>query len=88
MILNVIKAEYVSDYQIKLWFNIGESKTVDLKHTIFDDHRKIFVPLQEIAYFKRFTIEFNTISWENGLDLAPEYLYELENVALAAEIHL
>jgi hypothetical protein len=26
--------------------------------------------------FKRFSVKFNTIEWENGADFAPEYLYE------------
>ena len=30
-----------------------------------------------IGSFKRFTIKFNTIEWENGADFAPEYLYEI-----------
>jgi len=77
MILEVIKAEYVSDYQIHLWFNNGENITVNLKDTIFKDHRKIFQPLRELEYFKKFQLTFDTLGWDNGLDLAPEYLYEL-----------
>jgi hypothetical protein len=78
MLLSVKKAEYVSDYKIKLFFNNGKSKTVDLKDTVFKDHREIFKALRDIEYFKRFKIELNTIAWENGLDLAPEYLYKLK----------
>ena len=37
----------------------------------------VFKPLQDINYFKNFKIENNTLSWENGADLAPESLYEL-----------
>jgi hypothetical protein len=80
MILEVIKSEYISDYKIKLLFNNGETKIVDLKSTIFNDHRKIFEPLRDIEYFKKFKIVLNTIGWNNGLDLAPEFLFELETV--------
>lgn len=35
-------------------------------------------PLKDPDVFKRFRVdtELNTISWETGADLAPEYLYE------------
>ena len=78
-LIEVSKAKYLRNYQIELLFDTGESKVVDLKDTIFKDHRKIFFPLREIDYFKRFNIKFNTIEWPNELDLAPEYLYELSD---------
>ncbi len=36
---------------------------------------------QDKDYFKRFSIPFNTIEWENGVDFAPEYLYEISAIA-------
>jgi hypothetical protein len=78
MILEVIKAEYISDYKLNIWFNNGKKKIVNLKNTIYNDHRDIFKPLRSIDYFCNFQIVLNTISWQNGLDLAPEYLFELE----------
>ena len=44
---------------------------------LFNDHRKIFQELKDLNKFKKFKIEFDTLSWENGLDLAPEFLYDL-----------
>ena len=34
-------------------------------------------PLKDSDFFRRFTIPFNTVQWENGADFAPEYLYEI-----------
>ena len=73
MFLEVIKAEYLSGYRIKLWFNNHVVKVVDLTNSL---NGEVFLPLKDIDYFKRFAIKFNTIEWENGADLAPEYLYE------------
>jgi hypothetical protein len=77
MILKVINAEYKGSYLLLITFNNGETLMVDLKKTIIDDHRKIFIPLQDINYFKNFKISLNTIVWENEADFAPEFLLEL-----------
>ena len=73
MFLEVIKAEYLRGYRIKLWFNNQVVKVVDLANSL---NGEVFQPLKDIDFFKRFTIKFNTIEWENGADIAPEYLYE------------
>ena len=73
MFIEIKKAEYLSEYKIRLWFNNRAVKDVDLSDSLKGN---VFVPLQDKEYFKRFTIRFNTIEWENGADFAPEYLYE------------
>jgi hypothetical protein len=47
MILNVIYAEYKEGYKVFLTFNNGESVIIDLKDTLLNDSRKIFIPLRE-----------------------------------------
>uniref|UniRef100_A0AB33JL89 DUF2442 domain-containing protein n=5 Tax=unclassified Prevotella TaxID=2638335 RepID=A0AB33JL89_9BACT len=74
MFTEVVKAEYVGGYRVRLWFNDNVEKTVDLANSL---HGKIFEPLRDPEMFKRFAVKFNTIEWENGADFAPEYLYEL-----------
>jgi len=64
-------------YQVFLTFNNGESVVVDLENAIFNDTRKIFQPLRDLDYFKSFKIRFNTITWDNEADFAPEFLLEL-----------
>ena len=73
MFLEVVKAEYLNDYRIKLWVNNQVVKVVDCANSL---NGEVFRPLKDLEYFKRFSIKFNTIEWENGADLAPEYLYE------------
>jgi hypothetical protein len=77
MLLNIVKAKYLDEYRILVVFNNREEKIVDLKKTIFNDSREIFKPLREKAFFQKFKIKFNTIEWQNELDLAPEFLYEI-----------
>ena len=65
MFTEVVKAEYVDGYRIRLWFNNQVTKV------------KVFEPLKDLNFFKRFTVKYNTIEWENGADFAPEYLLSL-----------
>jgi len=77
MIINVVNAEYKEGFIIFLSFSNKESVIVDLKMTIYSDHRKIFEPLRDVEYFKTFKIRLNTITWDNEADFAPEFLLEL-----------
>ena len=74
MFLEVVKAEYLDGYRVKLLFNTGETRVADLSESL---NGSVFVPLKDINYFKNFTIKFNTIEWDNGADFAPEYLYDI-----------
>lgn len=74
MFLEVSHAEYLDGYRLKLTFNNGQVRFVDLQSSL---NGVIFEPLKQLDFFKRFSIKFNTIEWENGADFAPEYLYEI-----------
>ncbi|MGM9859823.1 MAG: DUF2442 domain-containing protein [Muribaculaceae bacterium] len=74
MFIEVVKAEYVDNYRIRLWFNNNITKVVDLKSSL---KGVVFEPLKNIDFFKRFVIKYNTVEWENGADFAPEYLISL-----------
>lgn len=74
MFLEVSHAEYLDGYRLKLTFNNGQVRLVDLQSSL---NGVIFEPLKQLDFFKRFSIKFNTIEWENGADFAPEYLYEI-----------
>ncbi len=75
--LKISNASYVGDYKIHLLFNNNYSGVVDLKAVIFSDKREIFKKLRDIEFFKSFTKNRWTVEWANGLDLAPEFLYDL-----------
>ena len=73
MFIEIINAKYLEKYKIRLWFNNGEVRDIDLSPSLFGE---VFEPLRDTQVFKNFHISFNTIEWENGADFAPEYLYE------------
>ncbi len=69
----VLKAEYVDAYRIKVWFNDGVQKVVDLSDVIMK--YPVFKPLKDIELFKQFTVT-DTLEWNKGqIDIAPEFLY-------------
>ena len=51
-----------------------------------DKKYPFFKPLENIDYFKNFSIDGWTVNWENGADIAPETFYEiaLQNQQLKA----
>lgn len=55
MFLEVSHATYLGDYRIKLHFNNGVTKTVDLADKL---DGKIFEPLKDKSYFQSFIIKF------------------------------
>ncbi len=79
MFLHVKEAKYLHDYVIWLRFNDGAEGEVDLQNELDGE---MFAPLTDKRAFRRFRVdpELETIVWENGADLAPEYLYESMNV--------
>ena len=78
MFIEVKRAEYLDGYRVRLLFNNGEERIADLSDSL---NGTVFAPLRNIEFFKRFSIKFNTIEWENGADFAPEYLYEISTAA-------
>ena len=73
--LFVTEASYVDGYKLNVTFSDKKNGIIDLSNVIHHDHRPIFKELSNIDKFKKFRVEADTIVWENGLDLAPEYLY-------------
>ncbi len=75
MILHVKEAKYLHDYVIWLRFNDGAEGEVNLKDELYGE---VFELLKNLEKFKSFRVDptLETIVWENGADLAPEFLYD------------
>ena len=68
--VTVVKA--TDDFKLILRFDNAEEKTFDAS-LIMSTGR--FAELKDIQQFKKVRVSFDTIEWDNGLDLDPEYLY-------------
>jgi Protein of unknown function (DUF2442) len=78
MYYNVIDAEVVRDYIVRVKFEDGSTGEIDLAPELWGP---VFEPLKDPDYFRQMTVaEYGTIAWPNGADFAPEFLYERARV--------
>lgn len=75
----VKRAEYLDGYRVRLAFEDGSVRDVDLEPHLDGE---IFEPLKDMAYFKTLRVEpdLDTIVWDNGADMSPDFLYEIGQV--------
>jgi len=72
----VKNVSYTTGYKLLITFEDGTVRLVDLEKHLNGD---IFEPLKEVNYFKRVRVEpdLDTIVWDNGADISPDFLYEI-----------
>jgi Protein of unknown function (DUF2442) len=74
-LVDITGVEVVGDHQLRLTFEDGTVGDVDFRahewHGVFD-------AMRDPAYFASVRVdpEAGTIAWPNGVDMAPEPLYE------------
>jgi hypothetical protein len=75
MIPQIIEVKVLDGYKIWLRFRDGTTGTVDLSAELWGP---MFEPLKERALFARAAVhpELYTVTWPNGADLSPEFLYK------------
>ena len=73
MFLHVKKVTYLKGYGLRLEFNDGAVREVDLANELYGE---IFEPLKDLSLFSQVYVnpDTNTIEWPNGADFAPEFL--------------
>ena len=77
-IMRVVSADYVRNYVLRLSFNDGAVKLVDFWPLA---QKGICTKLQDLNYFRNFTIDPFSVDWSNEIGFAPEYLYEIGSPA-------
>jgi len=81
----VIKIELREYYKIFIEFNDGLSGIIDFQNKLTTDHRNIIRELIDKDKFSAIKIERHTLCWDNGVDFAPEYLYDQIKTGKKAE---
>lgn len=69
------------DHILSIVFDNGESGTIDMKPML---EFGVFRRIKDYEAFKRVRVAFDTIEWEGGIDLDPEYVYERCKASKAA----
>ena len=68
----VTDVQATDDHKLILSFDNSEKKVFDVTPLLSVGR---FSELRDISVFKKVHISFDTVEWDNGLDLDPEYLY-------------
>jgi hypothetical protein len=84
--VSVIRVEPVDDHTLRLWFDDGVEREVDLSDVMSGPMGE---PLKNPEFFRRVRVdaELRTVVWPNGFDLDPLVLHgDLEPVSPTTRI--
>ncbi len=73
MYLSVVDVHPQTDYRLLLTFENGEKRIFDLSSYL---DFGVFSELKDLSIFNSVKIAFDSIEWNNGIDIEPEELYE------------
>lgn len=76
------KVQYLEGYSLKLLFDDGKNKIVDLAD-IVRRGQNLIAQLKDIEYFKKVKCDGFSVIWPNGIDLCPDVLYKIGKDILA-----
>jgi len=73
---SVCRVEYETGYRLRLAFDDGSVKVVDLARHLDGE---VFEPLRDVTLFRtaRLNADIDTVVWKNGADMSPDFLYEI-----------
>ncbi len=73
----IAKVKYIEDYKLKVTFNDGLVKSIDLQEFLEDSTHPLITKFREKELFKQFYIEYGVLSWgDNEFDLDPMSIYK------------
>lgn len=77
MIIHITNVKVVGPHSLELTFDNGVQKQVNLRSELYGP---IFEPLREPLFFAQAFVDpdSRTVTWPNGADFAPDFLYQME----------
>ncbi|ESJ25363.1 MULTISPECIES: DUF2442 domain-containing protein [Cupriavidus] len=70
---HVTRLAVLPNYRLDVEFADGTRGIVDMSR---DDFHGVFAPLADEAYFAKASIADGAVVWPNGVDIAPDAMYE------------
>ncbi|MCF8044342.1 MAG: DUF2442 domain-containing protein [Desulfarculaceae bacterium] len=70
---SVVKVTPGEGYVLSIVFDNGETGTLDMKEFL---NFGVFERLKDQNLFKKVRVSFDTIEWDSGIDLDPEFVYK------------
>ena len=74
--LGITKVSLEGDYTVYVEFKNGRNGIINLKAELEKDNREIIRELLDLEIFNTVKLWHRILAWDNGVDFAPEYLYE------------
>ncbi|MBF0480760.1 MAG: DUF2442 domain-containing protein [Desulfovibrionaceae bacterium] len=83
LLIDVVSVQYLDGYRLRLGFDNGVVKVVDLESRL---NGEMLEPLRDLELFRQVRVdpEIGTIVWPSGADAAPDTLYEIGETVEAA----
>jgi len=72
MYAGITEVHVTDDHKLILTFDNNERRLFDILPYL---HIGRFAELRDIEVFKQISVSFDTVEWQNGLDMDPEFLY-------------
>ena len=82
--LHITDVQYLGEYRLALRFTNGAEREIDLSDELDGE---MFEPLRDPSKFAEAYVdqETRTVTWPNGADLAPEFLFERSRAVTPAD---
>lgn len=75
----ITEAKALPDFRLRVRFSDGTEGEIDLKDFIARDTRSVVTALRDPLVFSALRADMDTVVWDNGFDLAPEFLHAQAN---------
>ena len=72
----VIDVKARANYELQVRFIDGTEGRVEMREMIFSERPGVFIALRQPAAFAAVGVQDDAVVWKNGLDLAPDAMYD------------